>query len=273
MANRHLLGAAAIALVAGSSANSAQAADVMPVISPVVTPAVVPPSGPVIAIRVDNSLHAVWFGGPVDVHVDTDIDLRVTMPSGFGFELFTGGSTYFAPPEFFGGMTARVFHQGGALEVGVYAGFGFAIPGGLGGYGFGGDFRLDTDRLTVESFMQANFFAGGFDALSTETDVTIHATDKLDIYFGGELDTDFVGLDYAVWAGAQLDLGAFKPYAGIWYGPMSGLGAEIGFDLEKQLGNGPFSLIGGGEVNLGIGGLVSAEATIGIRFQRGEFPD
>lgn len=274
MAGKLLFGVAAVALL--SAGGAAQAADVMPVLVPAVTPMVVPPPpGPVFAIRIDNSIHAVWTGTPEEdgVHLDTDVDMRLTAASGWGFELLTGGSTFFAPLSLSGGLTGRVFHSAGDVELGVYAGFGFSVPGGIGGYGFGGDFRLDNDRLTVESYLQANFFAGAFNFISTETDVTVHASDKFDVYFGGDL---FIGggpASYDVWAGAQYDFGVFAPYGGVWFGNDTGFGAELGFELEKKLGNGPLSLIGGAEVNIGLDGLRNADASVGIRYQLGHFPD
>jgi hypothetical protein len=271
MTNRHRLGAAGAALLVAASAGTAQAADVMPIMVPVVTPVVAPPPGPVFAIRIDTGMVVDWYGGPnYDLSVINDITARVTLPSGWGFELLTGSRTHItAPVEFFGGLTGRVFRASGALEAGAYAGFGFGIPGGLGGYGFGADFEFDTDRLTVEGYVQANFFGGAFAFLEGGADVTLHLTDRLDVYLGGDLDNQ-MGLDGDVWAGAQIDFGAIAPYAGVWYAFGGPIGAELGVELERPLGTGPFALIGEAEINFALGGGAFGFASIGIRFQRGE---
>ena len=44
-------------------------------------------------------------------------------------------------------------------------------------------------------------------------------------------------------------------------------------DREKQLGTGPFSLIGEAEINVALGGGAFGFASIGIRFQRGDIDD
>jgi len=164
-----------------------------------------------------------------------------------------------------------VFRVAGALEVGAFAGFGYVIPGGIAGYGFGADFDYETDRVEIEGGLLANFQGGGFTFLEVAADLTVHATDRIDVYLGGEFDT--LGLDNDVWAGAQIDFGALAPYAGVWYAFGAGFGAELGVELEKQLGTGPFSLIGEAEINLALGGGAFGFASIGIRFQRGDIDD
>ncbi|MCW5713026.1 MAG: hypothetical protein KIT43_00730 [Bauldia sp.] len=274
MTNRFFLSAAGAALFAAASAGTAHAADVMPIVVPVVTPVVAPPPGPVYAIRIDTSLAVDWYGGAAyDLSVFKEITARVTLASGWGFEVLTGDRLYITPPvELYGSLTGRVFRVAGPLEVGAYAGFGYIVPGGIGGYGFGGDFEYDTDRVTVEGFVQANFFGGGFAFLEGGTETTLHLTDRLDVYFGVEVANQ-MGISGDVWAGAQIDFGAIAPYAGIWYAFGGPVGAEFGVELEKPLGTGPFSLIGQAEINIALGGGASGFASIGIRFQRGEIDD
>jgi len=273
MTNKYLLGAAGAALLA-SVAGTAQAADVMPIVVPVVTPVVAPPPGPVFAIRIDTGMTVNWYGGPnYDLSVFNESTARVTLPSGWGFEVLTGDRLYITPPvELYGSVTGRVFRVAGPLEVGAYAGFGYVVPGGFGGYGFGGDFEYDTDRVTIDGFVQANFFGGGFSFLEGGVETTLHLTDRLDAYVGVEAAKG-ISIDGDVWAGVQIDFGAIAPYAGIWYAFGDGFGAELGVELEKQLGTGPFSLIGNAEINFALGGGAFGVASIGIRFQRGDLDD
>jgi hypothetical protein len=276
MTNKYLLGAAGAALLAGV-AGTAQAADVMPIVVPVVTPVVAPPPGPVFAIRVDTGMTVSWYGGTeYDLSVFNEITARVTLPSGWGFEVLTGDRLYMTPPvELYGAITGRVFRVAGALEVGAFAGFRYIIPGGINLYGFGGDFDYETDRVEIEGGLLANFQAGGFAFLEGAAEATLHATDRIDVYVGGDFDTDMADTD--VWAGAQIDFGALAPYAGVWYSfgntPADGFGAELGVELEKQLGTGPFSLIGEAEINYAPGYGPFGFASIGIRFQRGDIDD
>lgn len=272
MTNRLLLSAAGAALLAAVSVGTAQAADVMPIVVPTVTAVAAPPPGPVFAIRIDTGMTVNWYGGPnYDLSAFNEITARVTLPSGWGFEMLTGDRLYITPPvELYGSVTGRVFRVAGPLEVGAYAGFGFIVPGGIGGYGFGGDFEYDTDRMTVEGGLQANFQGGGFTFLEGAAELTLHATDRIDVFFGGDFDT--TGLDNDLWAGARIDFGAIAPYAGVWYAFGGGFGAEFGVDLAKPLGTSPFSLIGEAEINIAQGGAFGF-ASIGIRFQRGDIDD
>lgn len=267
MVGKYLVGAAGVALFAVASSGSAQAADVMPIVVPVVTPVVVAVPGPVFEINIEHWLEVEFFDAGLDPEAYTEIDLKMTLPSGWGFQLIAdAGADVQLPIQVFADLTGRVFRSMGAVEVGVYAGFGVALPGGIGGYGFGADFAYDTDRLTVETYVQANFFAGGFQFLDFETDVTLHVTDKLDIYGGTDLETDFVTFFLSGYLGAQYDFGVLAPYATVWLD--GGLGGELGVEVEYQIGNGPFSLLGYAEVEFD-GGGPDGFAGIGIKFSRG----
>lgn len=266
MVGKYLLGATGAAILAIASAGSAHAADVMPVVAPVVTPVVVPPPGPVFEINIETWLETEVFNNEFDPTLFAEASLKVTLPSGWGFELITELFTYILPPpDAFVAVTGRVFRSMGDVEVGVYAGAGFSLMGTS--YGIGGDFAYDSDRLTVESYVQGNFaVGGGFVFLDHETDVTLHVTEMLDIYAGYDFETDFVTFDIDGYIGAQVDFGLLAPYATVWLD--GGLGGEIGVELEHQFGNGPLSLLGYAEVEFG-GGGPEGFVGIGIKFSRG----
>lgn len=270
MAGKYLLGAAGVALFAAASTGAAQAADVMPIVVPVVTPVVVAPVGPTVEFTLEKWVElGIYPGDGYSIDVFGSADLKITAASGWGFQLIVEDELDFAPFEVEFDVTGRVFRAMGNAEVGVYAGFGVEVPGGLDGYGFGFDFAYDSDRLTLESFVQANFNGGGFNFLDTETELTVHVNDRLDVYAGVDVETDFTGNPFlAGWAGAQLSLGALSPYATVYFSNFDGLEAELGVELEYQIGNGPLSLLGNAEVDFGFPGTRFFVAA-GIRYAIG----
>lgn len=265
MAGRHLIGAAGVALAALTSANSAQAADVMPII-PVVTPVVVVPAGPVFEINIETWIEADFEESEFDPEVFTEASLKLTTASGWGFELIAGAQSYILPPpQLQFALTGRAFRSAGDFEFGAYAGASFGFYGLA--YWVGGDFLYDTDRLTLDGYVQANFLApGGFEFMQTEANLAVHVTDKLDIGAGILFGTDFALFDLDGYVGAQYDFGLLAPYVQVWFD--EGLEVDLGVELEHQFGDSPLALLGYAEVELD-GGGPEVYLGIGIRFSRG----
>jgi len=82
----------------------------------------------------------------------------------------------------------------------------------------------------------------------------------------------FGGFEIGGGGQATLNLGALSPYVGVqgYYDGMGGLMAYAGVEIERPIGTGPFTLIGGAEVDYYLGGGLGLEAYIGIRFNRGD---
>jgi len=254
----------ALSVVAFSG--SARAADVMPIVLPVVAPVVVPPVGPVFEINVETWLETEFLDPPMDPVLLTEASLKLTTVSGWGFELITNLFTYILPPpDRAATLTGRVFRSAGDIEVGAYAGLGVSVPFGL-LYWLGGDFEYDTDRMTLDGFVQATFSPGGFEFIETEANLAIHVTDKLDIGGGIAFGTDLMGFGFAGYVGAQYDFGLLAPYVQVWFD--QGLAVDLGVELEHRFGNGPLALLGYAEVELD-GGGPEVYAGIGIRLSLG----
>lgn len=273
MAGRYLLGVASVALFAMASTGSARAADVMPVVVPLVTPAVVVAAGPKIEINSEHWLEiGIFPGNGYDLVSYHDLDIKVTAASGVGFQFVTSGVIDNLAPFDIDDLTlaGRVFLSRGDAEIGVYAGLLAEIPGGIDFTAVGADFSIDNDRLELDTYVQANF-DGGFDFLSAGVDLTVHATERLDLNAGGALSTDFGGggAFLEAWAGAQLDFGLLAPYAGVYVSNgMERFTAELGVELEHQIGNGPLSLLGYAEFDFGTFGP-AIFAGVGIKYSIG----
>lgn len=264
---------AGVALAALASAGAAEAADVMPIVVPAVTPAVVPPPGPAVSLKVDTGIEVAYVFGTqtFDAGVGNAIDFKVVSASGWGMEVITDAVTAIVVPiEFDADVTTRLFRATGPIELGAHATFEFGVPGGLDGYGFGADIAYEGDLLTLEAEAGAAFLPGfGFNAYTAIAEITAHLGDRLDLYAGADFMTDLIVTAVNAWAGARLDLGVVAPYAGIDHreGP-NGWSANVGIDIEKQIGTGPFSLIGYTEARFGFFGP-TALGGIGLRFSRG----
>lgn len=264
MTGKYLLGAASTALCVVAFSSAAKAADVMPIVVPVVAPVAVPPVGPAFEINIETWFETDVLDPPADPLVLSEASVRLTTASGWGFELITSLFTYVLPPPGRSAeVTGRVFRSAGSVEVGAYAGAGVSVPFGP-GYRLGGDFEYDTERLTLEGYVEANFAAAGFEFLETAANLTVHVSDKLDIGGGIALETGPV--EVAGFIGLQYDLGLLAPYAQVWFGNDRAI--DLGVELEHRFGEGPISLLGYAEVELdGTGPEVFLG--IGVRFNRG----
>lgn len=266
MTGKYLLGAAGVALSVVSFSGAAKAADVMPIVIPVVAPVVVAPVGPVFEINVETWFETDFLDPPSEPILLNEASLRLTTASGWGFELITTLLTEVTPaPMRLAAVTGRVFRSAGSLEVGAYAGVGVLVPVGA-GYWLGGDFEYDTDRLTLEGYVEANFTAGGFESVETAANLTVHVTDKLDVGGGIAFETDPVDPDFAGFVGVQYDFGLLAPYAQVWFGDDRAI--DLGVELEHRFGESPISLLGYAEVELN-GTSPVVYVGVGIRFSHG----
>lgn len=291
MAGKLLLGAASIAFVA--VAGAAQAADVQPVVVPVIVPVPVVSTGPDIEITLE-AIAGVLYAGTPEFVTAIGGDVIVTSQSGWGIGI--GGYAEFYFPGTSAGIGARLFREMGNLQIGVITG----IDIGMGTeYYVGTDIRYETD--TIEALNQTfAVFDGGFDYWGNYLEVTFTPSDRLEVYqeltvivdggvglyAEGDIDVGIRGpvrliagydLTYTpgpqfvgVYGGVQLDLNGIKPYVtGFWTndgGPFYGV--NLGVEIERELGDGPFTLIGGTDLTLSNGGR-AFEAAIGIRFELG----
>lgn len=273
MKRKYLLGAAAVALF--GAVGAAQAADVMPIVPVVVTPVVVPPAGPAITITLEKLIGGDWEDENLYLHADHYAEVDVKTARGLGFTFSANLTTYLGPPilpifpiEGFLELNSRVYMAIRNLEVGVHGEYWTTIPFGDTGFNFGPDFTFESGRLSIEHRTSV-LFDGGFDYVDVDTEATFAVSDMLDINLGTFLEFDPAFDDLDVYAGVTLHVGPFSPYGGLWYDVDDGVfGLEAGFDFEKQLGNGPFSLIANGGVAYDFGGDAEFGGHIGIRFTR-----
>lgn len=296
MTVRLLVGAASVALVA--AAGTAQAADVMPVVVPMITPVAVVSTGPDVEITIEALGQLYWDGGPVYTGVGIAGEATIVTTSGWGVGVGAGaflGLTPSAGLEFYG-IGGRVFRQVGDFQVGFAAAvdIGFMAPP----FGFGTDIRYDNGPLSVLNQTYFRFSPGGFEFWGIYTDIEYEADrleffQSLDVQFWGpgvafyaEGDVNlqvrgpfhvFAGYDletgpfpsyFGVYGGVQLDLNGIKPYIHPWWENDGDFGLDIGVDIERQIGNGPFSLVGWSEFTIANYGW-DYEMAIGFRYEIG----
>lgn len=298
MTTKHLIGAAAVALLAATGA--ARAADVMPIVvatTPAVAPVVV---GPTVTVEITTGAYLDLYG-LTDLYLGAETfgEIDVKSASGWGFNLAGGAGVNFIPGFGFGyGFRAELYRVIGNAEVGF-----FVVPYNFAPLviAFGPTVRFETDRFEFRHQTEINYFFGNWD-VGFSNDVTVHVSDSLDV--GGYFDFSFgtFGLDLDLGVNAELEvndrltvegwaradvigglfvaaggqatfnLGALSPYVGVEARYDMGFGLEVtaGVELERPIGTGPFTLIGGAGMEYDLGGGLGLEAHIGIRFNRGD---
>lgn len=271
MAGKFLIGAAAAALYAFGATGVARAADVSPVvIPPIVTPVVVAAAGPKIEISTEQWFEAnIEVGDNVEYSTYHDFSVKVTSARGFGFQLLGNVEIEIPFDEIDAELTAAGFITRGAVTAAAYTTL-YLDEDGFDGFGVGGDFTLDNDRLTLHSYVEARFGANAtFSVLEIGGDATVHLGERLDLYTGIDMGIETGGFfPQDVWAGAQFHLGPFSPYATLEY-DFFDFGVYLGAEFEHQLGNSPLSLLGYAELHLDQGDIPEVNLGLGIKFSRG----
>ncbi len=262
MAKKYLLGAAGIALIAATSTANA-------------TGLPAPGAGPNIAVQVDKTLNLGWGPGGAGAFGLTNFDAEVRAPSGWGFELegYTGfdialpisGGFFLAP---------RISKSFGDFQLSAYAIVAGSIPFGSHTFGLGWNVQYQAGHVTVLNDNTYGFIGGSIAFIGNTTRVKVDVNEQLSV--GARLQLGFSGgpVNVSLGAWAQYDLGTIKPYiyasgsptGGSWYG-------GIGLDLEHPIGTGPFSLIGGAELQYDSAGGPAFLSNIGIRYGMGEVDD
>ncbi len=247
---------AGVALFAGA----AQAADVMPIVVPVVvaTPAVVVP-GPVYRIEIEADVATTDNGG-VGTGLSTAIDVRTA--SGFGFKLEVWGSAFFdspAPVETDISALGRIYHTVGANgTVGIFGAVNRSGPMVSYDTTVGLDADLKRDGLFLSYTLAANFDAGGYDGLQSILAVEVERGEhfRFNSVVIGALPAGGPAVLIAL-TELGYQIGPVTPYVQVLgvVGPLSGVGAAVGVDLELPIGDGPLTLTGGALVSLSLGGL------------------
>lgn len=157
-------------------------------------------------------------------------------------------------------------HLNERLDLGGYLEFEFGTYGRYLDLGVDAEMMVN-DRLTVLAWADLDVeFGGGFDLdVGVETELVV--SDRVTLEGWAEADL-FGGIGFGLGGRATLHLGPFSPFIGLdWYG---GIVAFAGVEFERQIGTGPFTLIGEAGTNYYFGGAPDYYASIGIRFNRGD---
>ncbi|MGD9740145.1 MAG: hypothetical protein AB7O56_09605 [Bauldia sp.] len=301
MNRKYLLGAAIVALVAGSGA--AQAADVLPVVAAMV-PA---PEDTVDPLTLEIEAGFAGFWVPSDSVQDYGAYLVGSMTykttTGWGIEVDFDGLVDLGDGDFGASGEVEFFRSFGAFGVGVVfgAGGGFGAPY----YYFGPTLRYETDTITAKVQLTADFVAGVHEGYSLYTEAEFTPSDRLALGFwlgvgfdgggilgyAGAVEAAFdvvekvtlhgivgfdgpgggVGTHFAGGIAAELNLGVISPYVGVLFDGDTAYVAGVA--LEYQLGNGPFTLVGNAGAVFLPGDPTVYRANIGIRFNHGDADD
>ena len=272
------------------------AADALP-ISIATIPAAPPvAAGPEVAIDIQNTIS---FYSGVELWNDFWAMVDVKSASGWGVEFNAYADTNLLPGLYgYVDGDIRLYRSFGGFEVGVVAGAGFSWPCCGGGFGVAASvvFEHEDDRLYIHSDNRLWFFPTfGFESM---TEAEFDVSDRLRVagYFGF--------YDFSFWyvdAGVEFDVtDKLSVWSWLGFGDSGfhyfelgatfdvtddiAISAELDFDglisldyievwaeLEDQIGNGPFSLVG--EVGVGIDPGFYMWARAGIRYQIGGMQD
>lgn len=285
MTGRLLVGAVAAALALAATAGTARAADVMPVVVPAVVPVPVVSTGPKVEITLETGVQ-LWYDplaiDPVHVDAFTYGEVIITGRSGWGVGLGSWGEFHVFPsPAGVNYVTAgaRIFREMGDFEIGM----GFNIDT-EGEFAFGPDLRYETDTIEAlnQTFFVFDISPFGFDYWGNYFEVTYTPNERIEIYtdltviFDGGLSAVFgqgdidvgvrgpfhvlAGYDFSLvssqylllYGGVQLDFNGIKPYVTGWWendgGPFYGV--DLGVEIDRQIGDGPVTLIGDSHVTI-----------------------
>lgn len=275
----------------------AMAADALPISIATVPTAAPVAAGPEVAIDIRNTLGFYTGGGSLWNDFRAMVDVKSASGWGVAFDAYADTNVL---PGFYGFVSGEVtlYRSIGPLEVGVVAGGGFAWPCCGGGFGLGASvvFEHYDDRLYINSENRLWFFPG-FE-FNSMTEIQFDVSDRLQV--AGYFDFyDFTEWD--VGAGVEFDV-TDRLSIWSWLGLYDGgfdyfelgatfhvtddleISAEVDFnglisldyievwaELDDQIGNGPFSLIG--EVGVGIDPGFYLWARAGIRYKLGGMED
>lgn len=302
MNRKYLLGAALVALMAGSSA--AQAADVLPVISPM---APMPPVAMADPLTVDLEAGLGFYRGPSSYSLWAYLDGEIgyETPAGWGMLLELDGNTGLAGngAGFFDAESELdIYKSFGALSLGLVFGaaganyldpaFWYGVTAGYEtdtieanveltaeyvnavyvGIELEGDATFDIGDRLVVGLAGGLFFAGGIDDYAAAAAAVFDITDNLALHGEIVVNDGMVDADVDFGAALQLDLGTFSPYVGVAFN--EGTVLTAGVEFEHQLGTGPFALVGNAEAIFYPGaGVTEIVGNIGVRFTRGDVDD
>lgn len=259
MANRYLLGAAGLALLAATGAAHA-------------TGPVAPADGAQIAVQVDKTLNT-WFQAgfpPPDFWSATGAVIDFQNPAGWGFQIMGDAGFDIGLPIAGGwGGHLRAYRTFGNVTIGPY----FLIHGSIppGHYldvGAGWDLEYRGGNFTVWNDNWFDF--DGTFSLSNQILIQYAVTDQVKVETGMYVEFDGGGVFFDFEGAVRLELGGFTPFVSAYWSPSGAWGNVVaGVDFEHALGTGPFSLIGNAQIALQTGVGLTGGASIGIRYGQG----
>lgn len=306
MAGKFLAGVAGIALMAASGA--AFAADIPPLGAEAGVP------GHTVSVLAEAGIGVFWNSSTISAPVYFDLYGRaavdVKFQSGFGITVYKTSNIPVSLPfvDYFT-VGGRFYRTMGAFEVG----FSGVVRGGLpplnvNSYEFGPDVSYETERYTITNNTSFAFFMGVYQGWENRTTIDVDVSEKVSAYAEFEfedgpsfdLEFDIFGnvnfrvaprveivpnFDFGVEVGGpvyfgtgvafRFPLGVITPYTSVFHSWTGGnTSIDIGVELDKPLGNGPFSLVGYAEYGVGLESgyppFHAFNTSLGIRYELGD---
>lgn len=294
MAGRVLLAVAGAALLA--SAGAVTAAGIAPVVvPPIVVGPVAVPAGPEIGVRLQ-----VMAQGPM-FRLEGLGEIDVRTPSGWGF---TFSALSFTLPQYSSAGTtlrARTYRVIGNAEIGAFAIMVPPFGPDAWDIDFGGDFTLDTDRVDIDHETTVDTHGATWNGVRSETKftfdddtspLTLETTLIANLYIAMprvdlSVDNRLVfapveHLEISVGLLANLTPLRFVPRIEVslpfdWITPgvefrfyPGSIDTNLTVELDRPLGDGPFSLIGNANAYFTNTTIVSYSGRIGLRYELGD---